>query len=72
MARAKTPTQRLPVTLSLVTLGYLADLAQEGTHGTSATDVAKTLIEEGIRQAIRDRFLNRKISASFNRQLDEE
>ena len=26
--------------------------------GTSVTDVAKTLIEEGIRQAVKDGFLN--------------
>lgn len=52
MPRPKEPTDRLNLTLSSVTLGYLQQLARAGTHGTSATDVAKTLIEAGIRDAI--------------------
>jgi hypothetical protein len=65
-------TKRLPVTLSLATHDYLANLALKGTHGTSVTDVAKTLIEEGIRQAIQNGFLDRKIGVSPNRQSDNE
>jgi hypothetical protein len=36
---------------------YLDQLSKHGTHGTSVPDVAKTLIEEGIRQAIKEGFL---------------
>ena len=39
------------------TWGFLDQLSKLGTHGTSVPDVAKTLIEEGIRQAIKDGFL---------------
>lgn len=51
-------TERRPITLAVATWGYLEKLSKQGTHGTSVTDVAKTLIEEGIRQAIKDGFLN--------------
>jgi hypothetical protein len=50
-------TERRPVTLAVGTWGFLAQLSKLGTHGTSVPDVAKTLIEEGIRQAIKDGFL---------------
>lgn len=51
-------TDRLQVSLSLKTHAFLALLVEKGTHGTSIPDVAKTLIEQGIRQAIRDGFLD--------------
>jgi hypothetical protein len=51
-------TERRPITLAVATWEYLEKLSKQGTHGTSVTDVAKTLIEEGIRQAIKDGFLN--------------
>jgi hypothetical protein len=79
MDREKPPkNKRLPVTLSPATHDYLASLALEGTHGTSVTDVAKTLIEEGIRQAIQNGFLNRRSAFSStdnrttNRPLDHK
>jgi hypothetical protein len=50
-------TERRPVTLAVGTWGFLDQLSKLGTHGTSVPDVAKTLIEEGIRQAIKDGFL---------------
>jgi len=53
---AKT-TDRLQVVLSLKTLAFLDVLSMKGTHGTSIPDAARTLIEQGIRRAIRDGFL---------------
>lgn len=57
MAKAKSPTRRLNLTLSLATIRYLERLAGKGTHGISASDVAKTLVEEVIRNAIERRFI---------------
>jgi hypothetical protein len=57
MAVGQTPTQRIQITLSVKTQKYLATLAQKGTHGTNIVDVARTLIESGIRQAIKDSFI---------------
>ena len=34
------------------------ELARQGTHGTSVPGVARTLIEEGIRLAIKDGLLS--------------
>ena len=42
----------------LSTIGYLEKLVRQGTHGTSVPGVAKTLIEEGIRLAIKDGLLS--------------
>jgi hypothetical protein len=50
-------TDRRPITLANTTWDYLEELYKRGTHGTSIPDVAKSLIEEGIRQAIKDGFL---------------
>jgi len=57
MAKGKSPTSRQWVTLSDKTLSYLESLAAKGTHGNSVSDVAKTLIEQGIRDAIERGFL---------------
>ena len=51
-------TDRLQVYLALQTHAFLAILAEKGTHGTSVPDVAKTLIEQGIRRAVREGFLD--------------
>ena len=53
-------TDRRPITLAVATWVYLDQLSKLGTHGTSVPDVAKTLIEEGIRQAIKDGFLKQR------------
>ena len=53
-------TERRPITLSQKTWEYLEELSKRGTHGTSVPDVAKSLIEEGVRQAVRDGFLKLK------------
>ena len=57
MATEKAETDRVPVTLALSTINYLERLVRQGTHGTSVPGVAKTLIEEGIRLAIKDGLL---------------
>jgi hypothetical protein len=54
---AKIDTERLPVTLSRATRAYLEELARNGTHGNRATEVAKSLIEQGIRDAIEKGFV---------------
>ena len=54
MATEKAETDRVPVTLALSTITYLEKLVRQGTHGTSVPGVARTLIEEGIRLAIKD------------------
>ena len=48
MAENKPVHPRLPP----ITHDYLRDLADTGAYGSSPTDVARTLIEEGIRQAL--------------------
>jgi hypothetical protein len=53
-------TDRRPITLANITWDYLEELSKRGTHGTSVPDVAKSLIEEGVRQAIKDGFLKPK------------
>jgi hypothetical protein len=44
--------------LALSTIAYLEKLVRQGTHGTSVPGVARTLIEEGIRSAIKDGLLS--------------
>lgn len=56
MPEEKDP-KRLYVTLATATIEYLEALSRRGTHGTSTPDVAKTFIEQGIRRAIKQRFL---------------
>jgi hypothetical protein len=50
MAHAKLETKQLKVTLSLVTIELLERLMRRGNYGTSVPDVAKSLIEEGLRR----------------------
>ena len=59
-------TERLQVYLSLKTHAFLSVLVEKGTHGTSVPDVAKTLIEDGIRRAIREAF-GQKATAARNK-----
>ena len=57
MAQGKTGTVRKNVTLSAVTVGYLEQLATCGTHGSDVVAVIRTMVEEGVRTAIREGFL---------------
>jgi hypothetical protein len=59
MAKEPTPTKRVQVSLSQETCKHLLALAKTGMFGSKETDVARSLIESGIRQAFRDGFFNR-------------
>ena len=61
-------TDRRPITLAVATWDYLDQLSKLGTHGTCVPDVAKTLIEDGIRQAIKEDFLKLKAPAGHTEQ----
>jgi hypothetical protein len=64
VSSAMADTERRPVTLAVATWAFLDQMSKLGTHGTSVPDVAKTLIEEGIRQAIKDGFLKQRPAAA--------
>ena len=53
MAENKPVHPRLPPT----THGYLQDLVVTGAYGSNPTDVARTLIEEGIRKALAEKII---------------
>jgi hypothetical protein len=57
MAEGKAPTRRKTITLAVETIRYLEELATKGTHGSDIAGVARTLIEQGVRDAIRDHFI---------------
>jgi len=44
-------------TLSPPTIRYLEQLVKRGTHGTSVPRVMSSIIEEGVRKAIKDGFI---------------
>ena len=54
MPASKPKTERLQVMLASKTHAFLAILANDGMYGTSIPDVAKSLIEKGIRDARAD------------------
>src|SRR4029079_2389375 len=70
MATEKAETDRIPVTLALSTITYLEKLVRQGTHGTSVPGVARTLIEEGIRLAIKDGLLSIRANGKGESQGD--
>lgn len=53
-------TERLQIVIATETVSYLKRLAQLGTHGPTHTKVARSLIEEGVRNAIKDGFISAK------------
>lgn len=57
MAQGKSPTTRKNVTFSATTVEYLEELATKGTHGSDVAGVIRTMVEEGVRNAIRDGFI---------------
>lgn len=57
MAQGKAATVRKNVTLSAATVAYLAELSAAGTHGSDVVAVIRTMVEEGVRTAIREGFL---------------
>jgi hypothetical protein len=60
MAQGKTETVRKNITLSTATVEYLEQLAAAGTHGSDVVSVIRTMVEEGVRIAIRDGFIKRR------------
>ena len=58
MADDKTPNERFQAMLSPRTVAYLRALAKKGTHGSSVPAVGRSLIEEGVRRAIVDKFIS--------------
>ena len=53
-AQAKSETIRKNVTFSAKTVEYLEELVAKGTHGSDVVGVIRTMVEEGVRRAIRD------------------
>ena len=49
--------RKVEPTLSPESYSYLLDLADTGGYGSNPTDVARTLIEEGIRRALADKII---------------
>jgi len=60
MAQGKAATSRKTVTLSEATVCYLEELAKGGTHGSDVPAVMRTLIEEGVRNAIREEWIGKR------------
>ena len=52
----ESPTKRIQLSLSRETHRNLQALAKTGMFGRLETEVAKTLVEVGIRQAFKDGF----------------
>ncbi len=57
MAQGKTETVRKNITLSTATVAYLEQIAGAGTHGSDVVAVIRTMVEEGVRTAIREGFI---------------
>jgi hypothetical protein len=55
--KAEPETERRTCTLSTRTVRYLEKLSKKGTHGRDVPKVMTSLIEEGVRQAIREGFI---------------
>jgi hypothetical protein len=51
MVRVKPKTHRLQALISLQTWAYLEILAEKGTYGLSVPDVARNLLDAGVRNA---------------------
>jgi hypothetical protein len=51
-------TERFQAMLSARTMSYLRALAKKGTHGSSIPAVGRSLIENGVRQAIIEKFID--------------
>lgn len=57
MPKDRSETERFQTVLSVETIQFLEQLALRGTHGSSVPAVGRALIEEGIRNAIREGFI---------------
>lgn len=63
MASESDESERLQLFIDPQTMIYLRALAATGTYGRKHTKVAKALIEEGIRRAIRDKLIPVQVGA---------
>jgi hypothetical protein len=54
------PPKRKGVTVGEGTMFYLERLVKVGTHGDSVVDVMRSLIEEGVRNAIHSGLLQKR------------
>lgn len=52
-----TETKRVNISLPAESYKLLEAMAQTGAYGSQPTDVAKTLVLDGIRAALRDRLI---------------
>ena len=59
MADGKPDTDRKAITLTKITFRYLEKLAEGGIHGFDWSGVARGFIEEGVRRAIKEGFVNK-------------
>ena len=55
--RHETGNKKVQPRLTELMHRYLSDLAATGLYGDTATDVARTLIESGVKKAIADRHI---------------
>jgi hypothetical protein len=63
MSEGKAATERKNVTLAVATIAYLKDLAKTGTHGADVPAVIRSLVEQGVRDAIDKKLIHvREIS----------
>ncbi len=60
MPKKNTETIRWNVTFSTAIADYLKDLAAKGTHGSDVVGVIRTMVEQGVRDAIREGFIDRR------------
>ncbi len=58
MANGKAETKRKTLTLTTITLRYLEKLAEGGIHGSDWSGVARGFVEEGVRRAIKEGFID--------------
>jgi Arc/MetJ-type ribon-helix-helix transcriptional regulator len=61
MALGQTPTRRIQVTLSVQMHDYLAAIVRTGMYGSSVVDVARNLVEDGVRRAIEKDFIQKVV-----------
>jgi len=57
MAGEKADTVRKTITLTRISVKYLETLAKKGTHGSDWSGIATNFVENGIREAIKDGFM---------------
>ena len=60
MAEAKADITRKHVTFATATIDYVKDIVKTGTHGSDVTSVIRSLVEQGVRHAIRDGLIERR------------